>query len=78
MGWQRCRSTRRRFRRDTDKRLFLLLILAQQVGRSLREPVEEVAGFPEAPWVRRGAKDDDRDLIARRHLQERDQTVTGL
>src|SRR5689334_5631740 len=59
--------------------LLRFLFLAEDVGRLVGQPVEQVPGLPEPAVVRAGAEDDDRDLmIALRQPQQRCQAVAGL
>src|SRR5688572_16956848 len=59
-------------------KLFLLLVLAEQLGGLLRHPVHQVLGFPEAARVRLGAEHDDRDGAPLRKLEERGEAIASL
>src|SRR5206468_5941103 len=55
----------------------LLILLPDQIAGFLRQPVEQMARFPEAPRVRLRAEDDDGDRVALRETKERRQAVAG-
>src|SRR4051812_5585028 len=79
MEWRRCRWTRQRCRRAISSRCRLLRILLEDIARLVGEPVEQVARLPEAAVVRRGAEDDDSDVvIAFGQSEERREAVAGL
>ena len=66
MEWRRCRWTRQRCRRATSNALARLTaadLPCEDIGRLVGQPVEQVARLPEAAVVRRGAEDDDGDVV---------------